>query len=129
MRVARPELWLAAAALVGALLAEVWAGSRVAQLSLDLGQKRTALEGARTRLQYVRADLERRLTRAETVPLAARLDLAPADAHQVVTVPSQYLAADATPYRAGRTVSVVALAERASRALVPEATAQSAAGN
>jgi len=129
VRVARPELWLAATALVGILLVEIWQSSYVAQLSLDLGQKRTALEGARARLQYVRADLERRTTRAETVPLAARLGLAPADAQQVVALPSQYLAADVTPSRTGEPVSVLALAERASRALVPEATAKSAAGN
>ena len=129
MRVARPGLWLLAAAVVGILLIEVWQGSRVAQLSLDLGQKRTALERARARLQYVRADVERRTTRAETAPLASRLGLAPADAQQVVALPSQYLAADATPTRAGEPVSMLALAERASRALVPEATAKSRAGN
>lgn len=128
-RVVRPELWLAAAVLVGVLLAEVWQSSHVAQLSLELGQKRAALESARARLLYVRADLERRTTRAETAPLAARLGLAPADAQQVVALPSRYLTADATPSRAGSPVSVLALAERASRALVPEATAKSRAGN
>jgi hypothetical protein len=129
MRVARPELWLGAAALVCGLLVEVWQGSRMAQLSLDLGQKRTAVESARARLQYVRADLERRTTRAETVPLAARLGLAPADAQQVVSLPSQYLAAETATHRDAAPVSVLALAERASRALVPEATAKSVAGN
>jgi hypothetical protein len=127
-RFVRPELWLAAAALVGVLLAEVWQSSHVAQLSLELAQKRAALESARARLLYVRADLERRTTRAETAPLAARLGLAPADAQQVVALPSRYLVADATPHRTGQ-VSALALAERASRALVPEATAKSRAGN
>jgi hypothetical protein len=125
MRVARPGLWLIAAAVVGMLLVEVWEGSRVAQLSLSLGQNRTALEEAQARLAFVRADLERRTTRAETAPLASRLGLAPADAQQVVTLPSAYLAEAAeTPNRDGEPVSVVALAERASRALVPEATAR-----
>lgn len=129
MRVARPGLWLIAAAVVGMLLVEVWEGSRVAQLSLALGQNRTALEEAQARLAFVRADLERRTTRAETAPLASRLGLAPADAQQVVALPSAYLAAGAAPTRDGESASVLAWAERASRALVPEATARDRAHN
>ncbi len=128
-RVARPGLWLVAAAVVGMLLAEVWEGSRVAQLSLALGQNRTALEEAQARLAFVRADLERRTTRAETAPYASRLGLAPADAQQVVALPSAYLATGATPTRDGKPASVLAWAERASRALVPEATARVRAEN
>ena len=124
MRVARPGLWLVAAAVVGMLLLEVWAGSRVAQLSLALGHNRTALEKAQARLAFVRADLERRTTRAEAAPLASRLGLAPADAQQVVALPSAYLTPGATPTRDGQTASVLAWAERASRAIVPEATAR-----
>jgi hypothetical protein len=129
MRVARPGLWLIAAAVVGMLLVEVWEGSRVAQLSLALGQNRTALEQAQARLAFVRADLERRTTRAETAPLAGRLGLAPADAQQVVALPSAYLAAGTAPDRGQEPASVLALAERASRALVPEATARARAGD
>jgi hypothetical protein len=129
MRVLRPGLWLIAAAVVGMLLVEVWEGSRVAQLSLALGQNRAALEQAQVRLAFVRADLERRTTRAETAPLAMRLGLAPADAQQVVALPSAYLAAGATPTRDGDPVSVLAWAERASRTLVPEATARVRADN
>jgi hypothetical protein len=129
MRVTRPGLWLAAAAVVGVLLVEVWGGSRVAQLSLAIGQNRTAVERAQARLAFIRADLERRTTRAETAPLASRLGLAPADAQQVVALPSEYLAAETSTNRDGKPVSVLALAERASRALVPEATAKSRAGN
>jgi hypothetical protein len=129
MRVARPGLWLIAAAVVGMLLVEVWEGSRVAQLSLALGQNRTALEKAQTRLAFVRADFERRTTRAETAPLASGLGLAPADAQQVVALPSAYLAAGAPPSRDGAPVSMLAWAERASRALVPEATARVRAEN
>jgi len=124
LRVLRPGLWLIAAAVVGMLLVEVWEGSRLAQLSLALGQDRTALELARARLAFVRADRERRATRAETAPLAARWGLAPADAKQVIALPSEYLAAGATPDRDGEPASVLAWAERASRALVPEATAR-----
>ena len=129
MRVARPGLWLTAAAVVGMLLVEVWAGSRVAQLSLTLGHNRTALEKAQARLAFMRADIERRTTRAEMAPLASQLGLAPADAQQVVMLPSSYLAAETTPSRTGSDVRVLAWAERASRALVPEATARVRAEN
>ncbi len=129
MRVARPGLWLVAAVVVGMLLVEVWAGSRVAQLSLTLGQNRTALEKAEARLAFVRADLERRTTRAEAAPLASRLGLAPADARQVVALPASYLAADRGPERGADRGPVLALAERASRAIVPDATARMRAEN
>ena len=129
VRVTRPGLWLIAAAVVGMLLVEVWAGSRVAQLSLSLGHHRTALEKAQARLAFVRADLERRTTRAETAPLASRLGLAPADAQQVVALPSAYLANGATAKPTGKPASVLAWAERASRAIVPEATARVRAEN
>ena len=129
LRVSRPGLWLAAAGVVGMLLVEVWAGSRVAQLSLALGHNRTALEKAQARLAFVRADLERRTTRAEAAPLASRLGLAPADAQQVVALPSSYLATATTPRRDSGTVAVLAWAERASRAIVPEATARVRAEN
>ena len=108
LRVLRPGLWLIAAAVVGMLLVEVWEGSRLAQLSLALGQDRTALELARARLAFVRADRERRATRAEIAPLAARWGLAPADAQQVIALPSAYLAAAATPTRDGEPASVLA---------------------
>jgi len=129
MRVTRPGLWLIAAAVVGMLLVEVWAGSRVAQLSLTLGHNRTALERADARLAFLRADIERRTTRAETAPLASRLGLAPADAQQVVVLPTAYLAASTPRSRTGSSVRMLALAERVSRVLVPEATARVRADN
>lgn len=129
MRVTRPGLWLTAAVVVGMLLVEVWASSRVAQLSLTLGHNRTALEKAEARLAFMRADVERRTTRAETAPLACELGLAPADAQQVVVLPSSYLTAAMTPSRKGSSIRMLAWAERASRALVPEATARVRAEN
>jgi hypothetical protein len=111
------------------LLVEVWAGSRVAQLSLTLGHDRTALEKAQARLAFVRADLERRTTRAEAAPLASRLGLAPAEAQQVVALPNAYLASATAPPRDRNAVPVLAWAERASRAIVPEATARVRAEN
>lgn len=127
-RVARPEPWLCAAALVGVLLVEVWQTSRMAELSLTLEQSRTAIERGRARLEFVRAGLERRTTRAELVPLASELGLAPADAQQIVSLPSEYLA-DGGTTRPGDQPTALALAERAARALVPEATARDRRGN
>ena len=124
-RVLRPEMWLCAASLVGVLLVEVWQTSQVAQVCLALDRTRSASEKAHARIEFVRADLDRRTTRAELTPLASRLGLAPADAQQVVMLPSEYLVDDAAPPRgADRPASMFALAERASRFLVPEATAR-----
>jgi len=128
-RVARPELWLLATVLVGVLLIEVWQSARVAELSLNLDQARSALEQAQARLDFVRADLERRTTRAELAPLASRLGLAPLDAQQVVVLPAEYLVGERGRDREGDGLSVLAWAERASRALVPEATARVRIGN
>jgi hypothetical protein len=128
-RAVRPGAWLVAAAVVGMLLVEVWAGSRVAQLSLALGHHQAALEKAQARLAFVRADLERRTTRAETAPLAPRLGLAPADAQQMVALPSAYLTPGTALARDGHSAPLLAWAERASRAIVPEATARVRAEN
>jgi hypothetical protein len=128
-RVARPELWLLATALVGMLLVEVWQSARMAELSLGLDQSRSALEQAQARLAFIHADLERRTTRAELAPLASRLGLAPLDAQQVVVLPEMYLADGRDRDRDGSPVSVLAWAERVSRTLVPEATARVRAGD
>lgn len=128
-RAVRPELWLLAAAVVGMLLVEVAQSSRMAQLSLSLDQSRAALEQAQARLEFVRADLDRRTTRAELVPLADQLGLAPLDAQQVVALPAEYLAEPEDRAVDDRSTSLLAWAERASRALVPEATARGRAGN
>ena len=127
--VARPEPWLVAAGLVAMLLVEVWQSSHMAELRLELEQTRTAYVQASARLDFVRADLERRTTRAELTPLASELGLAPADAQQVVALPSEYLAASESDPRDGGTVASLAWAERLSRALVPEAKARVRAGN
>lgn len=127
--VARPELWLGAAALVGVLLVEVWQSSHMAEQSLNLEQSRVALERANARMEFVRADLQRLTTRAELTPLASQLGLAPADAQQVVTLPSEYLAEGESDLREVRTIPALAWAERVFRALVPEATARARGGN
>jgi len=128
-RAVRPELWLAALALVGMLLVEVGQGSRMAELGLQLDQNRSALAQAQARLEFVQAQLARRTTRAELVPLASQLGLAPADVQQVVALPAEYLADAEPPAPAGAPASLLAWAERASRALVPEATARARVGN
>ena len=100
----------------------------MAELSLELDRSRATLDQAQARLDFVRAEIERRTTRAELVPVADRLGLAPLDARQMVTLPSGYLVADPVPGRAAAP-SLVAWAERAARSLVPEATARQRAVN
>ena len=127
-RVARPELWLLAALVVGMLLTEVWQSTRVAELSLALDQTRTALQTAHARVDFVRAELERRSTRAELAALAKQLRLAPPETQQVVVLPPEYLASvEAPAAREGSPLTV--LAERVSRVLVPEARARSRSGS
>jgi hypothetical protein len=116
---------MAALALLGLLLAEVWQNARVAELCLRLEKSRRALASEQAREGYLRAQLERKVTRAALSPVAGSLGLAPADAGQVVMLPAEYLAHD------GSEVSehaALALAERVSRALVPEATARDRSG-
>ena len=126
-RVLRPELWLVAAIAVTKMLVEVWQSSRVAELSLRLDQNHAALDQAQARLQFARAELERRSTRSELAPVAAQLGLAPADARQVVNLPADYLADAGEADRGGDAASLVTLAERVSHALVPDATARARA--
>jgi hypothetical protein len=127
-RVARPELWLLAALVVGMLLTEVWQSTRVAELSLALDQTRTALQTAHARVDFVRAELERRSTRAELAALAKQLQLAPPEAQQVVVLPPEYLASVEAPVAKDGSPLMV-LAERVSRVLVPEARARSRSGS
>ena len=128
-RVTRPWLWLLALALVGMLLVEVGQSSRMAELSLQLDQNRAALVQAQARLEFVRAQLERRITRAELAPQASKLGLLPADPRQVVALPSEFLAAEVAAEGNPDRTTLLGLAERASRALVPEATARVRTGN
>jgi hypothetical protein len=127
-RVARPELWLLAALVVGMLLIEVWQSTRMAELSLTLDQSRSALQQAHVRLEFVRAELERRSTRAELAPLASQLGLAPPDAGQVALLPVEYLASSEVPSRSHPNL-LLALAERASRVFVSEAGARGRSGS
>lgn len=127
-RALRPELWLVATAVVAMLLVEVWQSSRVAELCLNLDRSRSALVQAQARLDFLRAQLDRQTTRAELAPLAAQLGLAPADAQQVVVLPAEYLAGGVAAWEE-EAAPKLALAERVSRVLVPEATARGRGGN
>jgi hypothetical protein len=128
-RVTRPGLWLFAFALVTMLLVEVGQSSRMTELSLELDQNRAAVVQAQARLEFVQAQLDRRTTRAELAPQASKLGLKPADPKQVVALPAEFLAADAPADGSIDQASLLGLAERASRVLVPEATARVRGGN
>jgi len=124
VRFVRPELWLVAMGVVSALLVEVSQSARVAEISMELDKTRSTLQAAQARLEFERAELDRRSTRAALSPLASRLGLAPPDAGHVVILPAEYLANSAAqPAKAnGRWM---AWAEKASRIFVTEATARS----
>ena len=123
-RAIRPELWLIAVVAVGMLLVEVGQSSRMTELCLSLEKSRGALQHARARLDVSHARLERQITRAELVPLASELGLAPADAQQVVQLPSEYLADAVDAPAEGRAPTALAWAERVARSLVPDAAAR-----
>jgi hypothetical protein len=123
-RAIRPELFLIAVAAVGMLLVDVWQSSRMTELCLSLEKSRAAVQHAQARLDVTRARLERQTTRAELVPLASELGLAPADARQVVQLPSEYLAGATDAPAEGKVSTAMAWAERVARALVPDATAR-----
>jgi hypothetical protein len=106
------------------LLVEVWQTSRMAQISLAFDQARSELQQSNAQLLYARAAADRRSTRAELVPVAAQLGLAPTRREQVWRLPSEFLADDRTTSRDETPVPLLALAERVSGALVPEATAR-----
>jgi len=120
----RPELGLGAAVVLAMLLVEVWQTSRMAQICLSFDQARSELKQANAQLLYARAATDRRSTRAELVPVAARLGLAPTRREQVWKLPSEFLADDRATPRGETPVPLLALAERVSDALVPEATAR-----
>ena len=122
--VPRPELWAGAAVVLSMLLVEVGQTSHMAQISLNLDQTRLELKQAEAQLGFARADADRRSTRAELLQLGTQLGMAPTGREQVWRLPSEYLADDRTTPRGDTPVPVLALAERVSGAIVPEATAR-----
>ena len=114
---------LVAAVLLSMMLVEVWQGATVKTLSVRLDERTRALQQASANLEYTRAQLQRESTRAELLPMAARLGLAPVDPSQIVALPSDYLAADAAGPDADG-ASILAWAGRGLASLVPEASAR-----
>ena len=84
--------------------------SRTAQICLTFDQARSELKQANARLLYARAAADRRSTRAELVPVAAQLGLAPTRREQVWKLPSEFLADDRTTPRDETPVPLLALA-------------------
>jgi hypothetical protein len=123
-RALRPELWAVAAIAVGMLLVEVWQSSRMAELCLTLERNRTSVQQAQARLEYLRAQLDRRATRAELGPQAAAIGLKPRDAGQVVQLPTEYLAAAERETGRDSRPALAWATEGVSRVLVPEARAR-----
>ena len=123
-RAVRLELWLVALGVVSALLIEVSQSARVAEISMQLDKTRATLQQTQARLEFVRAELDRRSTRGELSPLASSMGLAPPASGQVVILPAEYLSAPVAR-RAAPSAPMLAWAERASRIFVQEATARS----
>jgi hypothetical protein len=120
----RPELWVFAGLVLGMLLIEVWQSSRMAVLGIELDRAAVASRQAVARVENLRANAERRITRAELAPVASRMGLVPADAQQVVMLPAEYLADEPPAGRDAAPATLFAWAERVWGALVPEATAR-----
>jgi hypothetical protein len=109
-RALRPGWVLAAVLLLAVLLLEVWQQSAVASLSLRVGQT---------------TQLERNTTRAEVGSLAVSAGVRPADAAQVVWLPSDYLEEDGAVASQDGSPALLAAAGHALQSLVPEAKARS----
>jgi len=124
----RADVWLAALGLLALLLAEVWQNASVTELSLRLERTRHSLAAVEAREAYVSAELQHRATRSALTPMASELGLKPADSHQVVVLPADYLSSDETS-SSGSGAVALQWVERFSRALVPEATARGRNGN
>jgi hypothetical protein len=122
--VPRPELWVGAAVVLSMLLVEVWQTSHVAQLSLTIDQTRLELQQAEAQLGFARADADHRTTRAELLQMGSQMGMAATGREQVWRLPSEYLADDRSTARDDASAPVLALAERVSGAIVPEATAR-----
>ena len=124
-RALRPGWILGAVLLLAVLLLEVWQQSTVASLSFQVGQATDQLKRASNERDWMRAQLERNTTRAEVSSLAAGAGVRPADAAQVVWLPSDYLEEDGVAARQDGSPALLAAAGHALQSLVPEAKARS----
>jgi hypothetical protein len=119
----RPQLALAACAVLGVLLLEVWQCSTVASLSEQVGKATHALQQANADLEWTRARLERESSRAALGPIAEAIGLEPADPQRIVSLPEEYLEPSQSR-RSAVSRSLVALAGGALHAFVPDAAAR-----
>ena len=122
-RTFRPGLALAAIAVVGVLLLEVWQCSAVASLSVRAGRANDELRRASAELAWNRAAVDRGSSRSEVGSLATSLGVRPADANQVVWLPAEYLQEDEA-LAASVPPTLLAAAGRVLQSIVPEATAR-----
>jgi len=122
---AHPIRWhwaCGAVVLVGVLLLEVWQYSTVDSLSEQVGRATHRLQQASAELEWMRAQLDRESSRSALTPLAAELGLHPADPQQIVPLGGDFPQAP----EAGRAPApgMLAFADRALHALVPDAAAR-----
>jgi hypothetical protein len=119
----QPQLLLAAFAVLGVLLMEVWQCATVASLSDQVGRTTHALQQANADLEWARAGLDRQSSRASLGPVASAIGLQPVDPQRIVILPEEYLEPDDSR-PAGGTPPLLAVAGRALRSLVPDAAAR-----
>ncbi len=119
----RPQLAIAACAVLGVLLVEVWQCSTVASLSEQVGRATHALQQANAEYEWTRAQLERESSRAALGPVAEAIGLKPADPQRIVSLPEEYLEPSESP-RAAASRSLLAMAGGVLHSLVPDAAAR-----
>ncbi len=120
----RPRLALLAVAVLGVLLLEVWQTATVASLSVRLGKSVHALQQATAEKAWLTSQLEQGTNRSELGPVAASLGLRPVDPRRIVTLPEDYLEPAPGRPASAPVAPLLALADRALEALVPEAAAR-----
>jgi len=119
----RPQLALAALAVVGVLLMEVWQCSSVASLSEQVGRATHGLQTGNAMLEWRRAQLDRASSRTSLGPMASAIGLRPADPQSMVLLPAEYLE-PAEAHASASEPAMVAFAGRVVQSLVPDASAR-----
>lgn len=120
----RPQLALLAIGVLGLLLLEVWQTATVASLSVRLGHSVHALQQATAERAWLSSRLEQGTSRSELGPVAASLGLKPVDPRRIVTLPEEYLEPAPGGAASAPTAPLLAMADRALEALVPDAAAR-----
>lgn len=123
-RALQPGWFLGALLLLAMLLLEVWQQSAVASLSVQAGRANESLQRASNDLEWTRAQLDQSMRRSEVGSLAFNAGVRPADATQVVWLPTDYLEEDGIAASPTGSPALLAAASRALGELVPEAKAR-----